>query len=87
MRNCSLKSKWEDVKTVIESVCYIAWDAGYPHVPIGLRQFENIAMFSCADRRNLLGEFKHQQMLADYRNLKLPAELEFFEKLKVLDLS
>lgn len=49
--------------------------------------FKSWPCFFCHNRRKLLGNLKHKQMLADYHDLVLPQELEFCRKLRVLDLS
>lgn len=81
------RNKWESVPLALNSVKLLAWDARYSVVPEGLQHYEELAILVCSDCRRVIADFKHQQQLADYREMELPRSLSCCYKLKVLDLS
>lgn len=49
--------------------------------------FPDLIVFNCRERRRYSGEFQHQVIIANYREIRVPDNICFCSKLKVLGLS
>lgn len=81
------KNRWKNVLMTLETVKYMSWNAKYCKITCGLGHFQNLVMFASLDRHRYIGDFQHQEMLADFGEVNLPEELRVCSKLRSVDLS